>query len=553
MVGLLYSSVFAESIPTDKVFKVVQYSNDYSTTDSFWELGFWSAVSLGDGKFITNAHVVLNDYEEIWWYYALCETQDVFKEPHCLYTAHVTHIDTELDLATLQIDQNISLDSVSFALEDVSLEDTVKVIGYPGNGGESMTLTNGIIAGKDGDWLKVDANLDWGNSWWGVFNQNNQFIWIPVSVNFGYTALGYVISLDMITSYLANEEETAVEKSEISSGFAEYVEQSYMIDTLGIIENDVMSFDYSNQQWELLDLSEDPESGLYSYEFVDEYDDLWLDIYNIWVGWVGDVDSFYDWWINGLTDLYEIVKDKQDVTIGDSQRDLIFMQNTSYEEKVLVFSTTFDDVIHSFMISSYEEWYDWLVKWFESFIKNYTLGNLEEWIINEADLMVIDELTLPDDVLTTWVYMDYGLKEYRLVSDDHDIRGSIKYEWLTNEELVYWYEEEDVLGLLLDDTTIFYEDDNIIEQGIYMTDHNLPLVYVEVEFDSTNTETEESFYQAYLLQESSIDERDYMLYDIYFFTEGQDYSDQVINFLNNIEVNTGSYDMNTSYKDLSDI
>jgi hypothetical protein len=54
--------------------------------------------------------------------------------------------------------------------------ETVKVYGYPSNGGDTITFTEGKISGFDKGHYKIDANLDSGNSGGGAFDKDNNFI-----------------------------------------------------------------------------------------------------------------------------------------------------------------------------------------------------------------------------------------------------------------------------------------------------------------------------------------------------------------------------------------
>jgi hypothetical protein len=40
----------------------------------------------------------------------------------------------------------------------------VRIIGYPANGGDTITTTQGTIAGFQDEYYKTDANVDEGNS-----------------------------------------------------------------------------------------------------------------------------------------------------------------------------------------------------------------------------------------------------------------------------------------------------------------------------------------------------------------------------------------------------
>lgn len=87
------------------------------------------------------------------------------------------------DLALLQI-QGVQKNFPFIPLADdtrTQILDTVYVIGYPEIGGESITVSSGIISGRDTQeqWLKLDAPLLHGYSGGAVVNERGELVGIP--------------------------------------------------------------------------------------------------------------------------------------------------------------------------------------------------------------------------------------------------------------------------------------------------------------------------------------------------------------------------------------
>jgi hypothetical protein len=85
------------------------------------------------------------------------------------------------------------------------LGDKVSIYGYPASFGTNMTYTSGDFSGTSGSYLKTSAIIEHGNSGGGAYSKDGVFIGIPSEVIKGtLNALGYVLSIDTINSWLGN-------------------------------------------------------------------------------------------------------------------------------------------------------------------------------------------------------------------------------------------------------------------------------------------------------------------------------------------------------------
>lgn len=87
---------------------------------------------------------------------------------------------------------------------DVQIGDKVYILGYPAIGGETITMTEGIISGYDNNFYKTSAKIDQGNSGGvAVLGKKNCYLGIPTSVAVGEIEnLGRILDLTYMEKYL---------------------------------------------------------------------------------------------------------------------------------------------------------------------------------------------------------------------------------------------------------------------------------------------------------------------------------------------------------------
>jgi S1-C subfamily serine protease len=109
----------------------------------------------------------------------------------------------DFDLALLQITSDLSgarLNTSQLDLpfvecgnsDEVMLEDAIRVYGYPGIGGSTVTFTKGTVSGFVGEegigaraWIKTDASISGGNSGGSALNDVGQLIGVPTLAGSG--------------------------------------------------------------------------------------------------------------------------------------------------------------------------------------------------------------------------------------------------------------------------------------------------------------------------------------------------------------------------------
>ncbi len=175
------------------------------------EIAEGSGIIIGTfGLILTNDHVVSkrsdydnSDYETT---FQICLTKNINEEPSCDYLAKLISRDEDKDVALLQIvDTSGGNDVPIFPYlhlnqTDVSqVNDTITTIGYPSIGGDTITITSGIISGKaskyGNSWIKTDAAISFGSSGGAAVDSIGNVIGITTQVASDVSGqLGFLLS-----------------------------------------------------------------------------------------------------------------------------------------------------------------------------------------------------------------------------------------------------------------------------------------------------------------------------------------------------------------------
>ena len=164
----------------------------------------WSGsgtIIRADGLILTNGHVVddrLAEYE----FLGVAITDRTDEPPDLLYRAEIASADYALDLAVIRIIADLEGRPVELTLpaiavgdsDRVEIGDRLRVLGYPGIGGETITYTEGAVSGFNSEravegraWIKTDATIAGGNSGGMAVNAVGELIGIPTRASAGET------------------------------------------------------------------------------------------------------------------------------------------------------------------------------------------------------------------------------------------------------------------------------------------------------------------------------------------------------------------------------
>ena len=153
-----------------------------------------SGFAVGDGSMIvTNNHVIESSPECVVNTVEVLVTTDPSREPEPRFFGEVLWADRDTDLAVLRLtDENGAIGTMNplkISTRKVEVGESLQIIGFPGIGGFTVTVTQGNIAGfvsdDFGDWLKTDASISGGNSGGAAIDANGELIAVPTRAGGG--------------------------------------------------------------------------------------------------------------------------------------------------------------------------------------------------------------------------------------------------------------------------------------------------------------------------------------------------------------------------------
>ena len=172
-----------------------------------------------DGVILTNNHVIsktdINDEPEPIAY-KVCLTKNTTEEPECLYTASLMASDEDKDLALLKIKgiSGISTSNRTFnylerlaTTDNVSDGELVQALGYPGFGGDTITITTGTVSGATNQhsfsWIKTDAVIGHGSSGGALINTDGKLVGITTAAYSDFTgSMGYAVNINSVNKWI---------------------------------------------------------------------------------------------------------------------------------------------------------------------------------------------------------------------------------------------------------------------------------------------------------------------------------------------------------------
>ncbi|MCK5615859.1 trypsin-like peptidase domain-containing protein, partial [Candidatus Pacearchaeota archaeon] len=179
-----------------------------------------------DGLVVTNHHVIFDENEfKPLDAFEVCITFDVQKEPVCNYTARLVDSDKDMDIALLKINSTDvfgapvpTLKHLNYHNDGTPAEQSqIHVVGYPGSGGETITMTQGQISGfeefNNFQYFKTDTDFDHGSSGGTALDENGNFIGIPTYIRSYAENVGYFLNLKEARGWLNNVEDKKPEEN----------------------------------------------------------------------------------------------------------------------------------------------------------------------------------------------------------------------------------------------------------------------------------------------------------------------------------------------------
>lgn len=171
-----------------------------------------------EGLVLSNAHVIWNEEKSRPFHaFAVCVTRDPKEPVECDYTADLKRYDREIDLSLLQInDEDVfGANKPSFPFlnydhgSEIKEGDTVETVGYPGSGGDTINFTAGQVSGFETtagfEYLKIDADIDAGNSGGTMLDGEGNFIGIPTYVSIYYDTIGRALNISEAKAWIESD------------------------------------------------------------------------------------------------------------------------------------------------------------------------------------------------------------------------------------------------------------------------------------------------------------------------------------------------------------
>ena len=155
-----------------------------------------------DGLILTNFHVVAPDESCPWDELVVATTEETDLAPEPAYQADVVTFDESLDLAVIKIARTLDGEPVTEPIgiqpipigdsESIEVGDELRILGYPGIGGETVTFTQGSVSGFTTEpgvgsraWIKTDATTAGGNSGGTAIDQQGRLVGVPTQAGTG--------------------------------------------------------------------------------------------------------------------------------------------------------------------------------------------------------------------------------------------------------------------------------------------------------------------------------------------------------------------------------
>lgn len=190
------------AVPFEAVVQI--WAEFYDETDEL-QIGWTGSGTIisADGLILTNAHVVLPDryFPVDALVVAMTLSQDQVPEPR--YYAEVLQADAALDIAVIRVTTDYdgnAVDAASLNLphvplgdsDQLNLGDALTILGYPGIGGDTVTLTRGEVSGFTSQpdhgqraFIKTSATIAGGNSGGLAVDASGQLIGVPTQLGYG--------------------------------------------------------------------------------------------------------------------------------------------------------------------------------------------------------------------------------------------------------------------------------------------------------------------------------------------------------------------------------
>ncbi len=162
---------------------------------------YGSGFAVGNGRqIVTNYHVIeLSPGGQVCGRIWVSLGGTFTEEPSRRIPVTLKRAAPDQDLALLEIDEGTAqLRTLTLSTEELRAGEQVTALGYPGVGGDTLTLTTGPYSGiaqiNGMTWIKTDTALAPGNSGGPVLNDRHEVIGVATSLRIATTSGGRVVA-----------------------------------------------------------------------------------------------------------------------------------------------------------------------------------------------------------------------------------------------------------------------------------------------------------------------------------------------------------------------
>lgn len=202
----VWTSALAQVLPREVRARILEAVVELAPYDDdagrFVGTGGSGTVISPDGYVLTNFHVIGDDrtgHAYTWHAVFTTDPSNPDRATEHRYWARFVAGDARHDLALVKIellaDERPLPPGLAFTAMTIGNSnslvpgDPITVVGYPGIGGYTVTVTTGIVSGWLGEdlesggkgWIKTDARIAGGNSGGGAFDEHGLLVAVPTS------------------------------------------------------------------------------------------------------------------------------------------------------------------------------------------------------------------------------------------------------------------------------------------------------------------------------------------------------------------------------------
>lgn len=188
-------------LPYKAVVKIIAKVKHSSYLRDLW--GGSGTIVSPNGYILTNAHLVLPMPGASPSAFVIAMTVDPAEPPVEMYYADTVIVNKDLDLAIIRITSDLKFKPIDWEVtvlptvtlgdsDQLQLGDPLLILGYPGIGGQTITLTSGNVGGftaqknyGDRAFIKTAAAISGGASGGMALNERGEMVAIPTQLGSG--------------------------------------------------------------------------------------------------------------------------------------------------------------------------------------------------------------------------------------------------------------------------------------------------------------------------------------------------------------------------------